>query len=84
MATVLHQTAPESQTKSFVQRWFFTGMALAMLAIVVAAFVPSIAHPAGRRAAFAARGGARDRVFCVVADFYGPERAGCYPACGVA
>ncbi len=50
MATTLQQTTRDSRTKSFVRRWFFTGIALAMLATTVAAFMPSIAHPAGRRA----------------------------------
>jgi energy-converting hydrogenase Eha subunit E len=48
MATALHQTVQESQAETFVQRWFYTGMALVMLMTVLLAFVPSIAHPAGR------------------------------------
>ena len=50
MATTLHQTTRASRTKGFVRRWFFTGMSLAMLIVAVAAFMPSIVHPAGRRA----------------------------------
>jgi hypothetical protein len=50
VSTVLQQTTTDSKTKSFVRRWFFTGMSLAMLTVAVAAFIPSIAHPAGRRA----------------------------------
>ena len=50
MATTLQQTTRDSRTKSFVRRWFFTCIALAMLATAVAAFIPSIARPAGRRA----------------------------------
>jgi len=49
MATAPYQTSSEVQKKSFVERWFFTGMAVVMIAMVLAAFTPSIVHPAGRR-----------------------------------
>ncbi len=45
-----HDTAMESRTQSFTQRWYFTGMALVMLLVATVAFLPSIAQPAGRRA----------------------------------
>ena len=63
MATALHQTAPKSQAKVFVQRWFFTGMALVMLMTVLLAFIPSIAHPAGRRASLSTLAAAHGIVF---------------------
>jgi hypothetical protein len=63
MATASLQTAPESRTNSFVQRWFFIGMAFAMLATVVAAFAPSIAHPAGRYAPLSALAAAHGILF---------------------
>ena len=50
MDTAPFQVSPILRRKSFVERWFFTGMALLMIAVVLAAFTPSIAHPAGRRA----------------------------------
>ena len=40
MAPALHRTAPASRATIFVQRWFFTGMALVMLMIVLLAFIP--------------------------------------------
>ena len=63
MATALHQTAPDSQAKTFVERWFFTGMALVMLLTVMLAFIPSIAHPAGRRAPLSMLAAAHGTVF---------------------
>jgi hypothetical protein len=63
MAAALHQTTSGSQAKIFVQRWFFTGMALVMLMTVLLAFVPSIAHPAGRRAPLSILAAAHGIVF---------------------
>ena len=63
MATALQQIAPQSETKHFVDRWFFTGMALVMLFTVVGAFMPSMAHPAGRRAPFSLLAAAHGIVF---------------------
>jgi hypothetical protein len=50
MVRTFQQATRISRTKGFVRRWFFAGMSLAMLTVAVAAFIPSIAHPAGRRA----------------------------------
>ena len=50
MASAPYQTAPLLRTKSFLQRWFLTGIALAMIGVAMAAFTPSLAYPAGRRA----------------------------------
>jgi len=50
MATAAYQTLSKPQKNVLVERWFFTGMALAMLAVAVAGFLPSIVHTAGRRA----------------------------------
>ena len=63
MATTLPLAATESKAKYFVQRWFFTGMALVMLFTVVVAFVPSIAHPAARRAPLSLVAGVHGMVF---------------------
>ena len=63
MATALHQTAPRSQAKRFIERWFFTGMALVMLLTVVGAFMPSIAYSAGRRAPLSLLAAAHGIVF---------------------
>jgi hypothetical protein len=41
-----------------VERWFFTGMALAMIAISMIGFLPSIIHPAERRAPLSVLAGA--------------------------
>ena len=40
----------KAQVNSFVERWFFTSMALTMLAISVAAFAPSLIETSERRA----------------------------------
>jgi hypothetical protein len=63
MAATSSQVSPAVRTKSFVERWYFTGMALAMIAVVLAAFTPSLAHPAGRRAPLSVLAGAHGTVF---------------------
>lgn len=50
MATASNPTLPAVRTKSFVERWYFTGMAIVMIAVSIAGFMPAIVHPAGRRA----------------------------------
>ena len=50
MATLLVQTPVRRGQNTFVERWFFAGMAIAMIAISVAGFGPSLVNPAGRRA----------------------------------
>lgn len=50
MATATYQTLSKPRKNLLVKRWFFTGMALAMLAVAVAGFLPSIVQTAGRRA----------------------------------
>ncbi len=54
MATVLHRTLSKPQSKALAERWFFTGMALTMIATSLVAFLPSIVHPAERRAPLSA------------------------------
>lgn len=50
MASASYQTYPKLRTSFLVERWYFTGMALAMIATSTAGFMPAIVHPAGRRA----------------------------------
>jgi hypothetical protein len=50
MATTTYETLSKPQKNVLVERWFFNGMALTMLAVAVAGFLPSIVHTAGRRA----------------------------------
>jgi hypothetical protein len=50
MVTTAYQTSPELMQKGVIERWYFTGMAIAMLAVSVAGFLPAIVNPAGRRA----------------------------------
>jgi hypothetical protein len=38
------------EQRFFLDHWYFTGMAIVMIAISVAGFLPAIAHPATRRA----------------------------------
>jgi hypothetical protein len=50
MATVSCQTPNKRRAKPLVERWFFTTMAMVMLATSIAGFMPAIVNPAGRRA----------------------------------
>ena len=50
MVTTSFQASPAVRRKAFTARWYFTGMAIVMLAISIVGFMPSIVHPGGRRA----------------------------------
>jgi hypothetical protein len=63
MTSASYQTAPSLRTKTFVERWFLTGIAIAMLVVAIAAFTPSLAHPAGRRASLSLLAAAHGVVF---------------------
>ena|SRR5579863_7013580 len=54
MATASSQTALKPRKTPLVERWFFAGMAVAMIATSLVAFVPSIIHPAKRQAPLSA------------------------------
>jgi len=49
MATTLLGTPSQALKRAAVERWFFTAMALAMIATSLAGFLPSIVNPGGRR-----------------------------------
>lgn len=57
------QTSPELRQKVFIERWFFTGIAIAMLATSAAGFMPSLAHTGGRRAPLSPLAAAHGIVF---------------------
>jgi hypothetical protein len=63
MAITSYQAPPELRQKVFVERWFFIGMALAMLATSTAGFMPSLVHTAGRRAPISLLAAAHGIVF---------------------
>jgi hypothetical protein len=63
MATAPYQTLSKPQNNPLIERWFFTGMALAMIAISLIAFLPSITHPAERRAPLSPLAAAHGAVF---------------------
>ena len=63
MATTSNQTSPELRQKVFVERWFFTGIAIAMLATSMAGFMPSLVHTAGRRTPLSPLAAAHGMVF---------------------
>lgn len=63
MATTSSSTSPELRPRVFVERWFFTGMAIAMLATSTAGFVPSLIHASGRRAPLSTVAAAHGIVF---------------------
>jgi hypothetical protein len=50
LATAPLETSTKPHAISFAERWFFTAMALAMLAVSIAGFMPAIMHPSARRA----------------------------------
>jgi hypothetical protein len=50
MAASSSQVPSVVRTMTFVERWYFTGMAMVMLVVSIAGFMPAIVHPAGRRA----------------------------------
>src|SRR5271169_1344183 len=63
MVTTSYQTSPELRQNVFVERWFFTGMAIAMLATSTAGFMPSLVHTAARRAPLSPLAAAHGIVF---------------------
>jgi hypothetical protein len=50
MATTSYPPSPQLRQWILVERWFFTGIAITMLATSTAGFMPSLVHTAGRRA----------------------------------
>ena len=50
MATTSSNVPSAMRTKTFAERWYFTGMAILMLMVSIAGFAPAIVHPAGRPA----------------------------------
>ena len=50
MATAASHTETTSRKRSFVERWFFVGIASIMIATTIAGFLPAIISPATRRA----------------------------------
>ena len=58
MATVPYQTLARLRKNALIERWFFSEIALAMIATSTVAFLPSIAHPARRHAPLSGPAGA--------------------------
>jgi hypothetical protein len=50
MAATSSQLPQTIRTKRILERWYFTGMAIVMIALSIAGFMPAIVHPAERRA----------------------------------
>jgi hypothetical protein len=65
MATTSYATSLELRQKTFIERWFFTGMAIAMLVTSAVGFMPSLVHTAGRRAPLSLLAAAHGIVFFV-------------------
>jgi hypothetical protein len=63
MATTSSPTLPELRQRILVEHWFFTSMAIAMLATSTAGFMPSLMHTAGRRAPLSPLAAAHGIVF---------------------
>lgn len=63
MVTAPHQISTKVKERTLLERWYFTGMAIVMLAVSVAGFMPAIAHPATRRAPLSLLAAAHGIVF---------------------
>jgi hypothetical protein len=63
MATASVQNTPKLQRNSALDRYFFTVVATAMIAISLVGFLPSIVNPAGRRAPLSLLAAAHGIVF---------------------
>lgn len=63
MATAQCETTPNLRTKQSRDRRFFTWMAVAMITLSLAAFIPSMAHPAGRHVPLSGLAAAHGIVF---------------------
>jgi len=50
MATVSARAISASPQNSVLERWYIAALALALIGVSIAGFVPSLAHPTGRRA----------------------------------
>jgi hypothetical protein len=50
VATATNPASTQRRTKSFFERWYLTGMAILMIAVSIAGFLPAIVNPVGRRA----------------------------------
>ena len=49
MVTAPHPPSTRATVRTFLEHWYFTGMAVVMIALSVAGFMPAIVNPAGRR-----------------------------------
>jgi hypothetical protein len=63
MASATYQILTERGEKPFVERWFFTVMAVVMLAVSIAGFAPAIVNPAGRHSPLSPLAAAHGIVF---------------------
>jgi hypothetical protein len=63
MANTSYQMPPGLRQRVFVERWFITGIAVAMLVTSTAGFIPSLVHTAGRRAPISPLAAAHGIVF---------------------
>jgi hypothetical protein len=50
VVTAPYQTSARVKERGFLERWYFTGMAIVMIAVSIAGFLPAIVNPVGRRA----------------------------------
>jgi hypothetical protein len=63
MVTAPYRAATKLEAKRPIENWFFTGMALAMMATSLIAFLPTIVRPAERHAPLSALAAAHGVVF---------------------
>lgn len=49
MVTAPHPPSTRAAVRAFPERWYFTTMAVVLISLSVAGFMPAIANPAGRR-----------------------------------
>ena len=63
MATVSCEVPSANRTKTFIERWYFTAIAIVMIVVSLVGFMPSIVNPAGRRAPLTLLAAAHGAVF---------------------
>ncbi len=63
VATTSSHVPSAIRTKTFIERWYFTGMAIVMLIVSIAGFMPAIVHPVERRAPLTLSAAAHGIVF---------------------
>ena len=73
MVTAPHPPSTRAAVRAFPERWYFTTMAVVLISLSVAGFMPAIANPAGRRGPLSTLATAHGIVFGVAVAVPGTE-----------